>query len=137
MRRFFCFLTAILVACSGLALADSWVCPVCGQTNDGNFCSNDAQPSPAPGNAVVSGTVYSTQDELLSAQAKIVSVTCEDTAFTVLFDRAPGRDGAELRFAYYDANNEMQFVRQDLTGSALSYTLELPEGWQKTDYLSL
>lgn len=41
-----CAAVVLLCAMVGVALAESWVCPSCAQTNTGNFCSNCGQKRP-------------------------------------------------------------------------------------------
>ncbi len=54
MKRKILFLLVTLMAVcmiTSAALAESWTCPSCGATNDGNFCSNCGAKNPEAGDA--------------------------------------------------------------------------------------
>ena len=47
MKRLISFLLAmVLLLAVGIALADDWYCPVCGEKNSNNFCPNDGTKRP-------------------------------------------------------------------------------------------
>lgn len=46
-KTLFCVLTFALCIMVSVAMAASWVCPSCGESNTGNYCSNCGQKKPS------------------------------------------------------------------------------------------
>lgn len=64
-RKLFFLLGILFVICmiAGTALAESWICPDCGVSNDGNFCSNCGAKKPATGDESTIANVKCIQND--------------------------------------------------------------------------
>ena len=135
----FCLLLAV-----PLAVADTWTCPVCGNSNTTKFCPIDGTASPSPAPAPTPAPViqntnlprYENAKDLLITQPYLKDVELGSTSVTATFDQ-PLLPDSSVNLNYYDASGEMQSVHLKAESGVKTYTFPVTSGWKQNDYASI
>ena len=123
MKKLTAFVLTIVFACTllaGAALAETWTCPVCGESNDGNFCEGCGAAKPAAGGG----------NEWTCPNCGELSTKnfCANCGTAKPGGSAPAASGAISNITFQDKKNGETVISWDATGNGpFNVYFSLPE----------